>query len=85
MNRIVLLVDEISKEEFMLNLRYMMYLKPENEALKKVFSAYSENKKRFLPVDLVSKVSKSVGLTQEEYKIMRSIKTEEDLKKYCSQ
>lgn len=84
MNRIVLLVDEISKEEFMLNLRYMMYLKPENEALKKVFSAYSENKKRFLPVDLVSKVSKSVGLTQEEFKIMRSIKTEEDLKKYCS-
>ena len=69
----------------MLNLRYVMYLKPENEILKKIFAAYSANKKQQLPVDLLNKVSKSVGLTQEEYKIMRSIKTEEDLKKYCSQ
>lgn len=60
-----------------------MYLKPESEALKKVFTAYSDRKKQHLPVDLIIKVSKTVGLTQDEFKTMRSIKTEEDLKNYC--
>ena len=33
-----------------------MYLKPENEILKKIFAAYSANKKQQLPVDLITKV-----------------------------
>lgn len=74
----------MSIEEFKLNLRYMMHLKPDNTALQRVFSNYASHKKRRFPADLLLKVGKSVGLTAEEFKIMRSIKTEEDLMKYCS-
>lgn len=75
---------DISLAEFKLNLKYMMHLKPENETLKKLVLFYDNHKKQKLSVDVLKKASDSVGFTPEEFKIIRSIKTEEDLQKYCS-
>ena len=74
----------MSLAEFKLGLKYMMHLKPENEILKKLILHYDNHKKQKLSVDVLKKASDSVGLTPEEFTILRSIKTEEDLQKYCS-
>lgn len=62
----------------------MMYLKPNDESLKKVFSNYSSvDKKKHFPENLLIKAGNKVGLTAEELNVMRTIKTEEDLAKLC--
>lgn len=74
---------DISLSEFLLNLRYVIHIRPNNGGVKKVFNNYIKSKKEFLPVQILDKIRKSVNLTPEEFATMRSIKTEEDLNKYC--
>lgn len=61
----------------------MMYLKPDNPLLKKLFTNYSTHEKNEFPANLLIKPGMQVGLTAEQLNKMRSIKTEEDLAKHC--
>lgn len=73
----------MSKQVYLLRLRYMIFLRPHLTQMKLLLErGETVGKKRF-PVALLDHVKKQIGLTDEEYQKVMSIQTEEDLNRLC--
>lgn len=76
--------EKIPKEVFLLRIRYLIHLKPNNKRLKKVLSSYQNKKDSFIITKVLTRILSSIFGDDSLLPVLSTINTEEDLKKKCS-
>ena len=73
----------MSKQVYLLRLRYIIFLRPHITQIKLLMERVEEMGKKRFPMTFLDHVKKQIKLTDEEYQIVMSIQTEEDLNRLC--